>query len=91
MIIEQRDHLLGPGATAHHVSLWEEYGRRPQVRILGTNGTNDVLSFLAPSAIGSWNFDVMDFARQAVARGLAQNNWYLTSVQEGSSTVAGLA
>lgn len=25
----------------------------------------------------------MDFARQAVSRGLAQNNWYLTSVQAG--------
>ncbi|MGW1603140.1 GH12 family glycosyl hydrolase domain-containing protein [Streptomyces eurythermus] len=49
----------------------------------GNNGSNDVLSFVAPSAITSWSFDVMDFARQAVARGLAQNNWYLTSVQAG--------
>ncbi|NEA63887.1 cellulose binding domain-containing protein [Streptomyces sp. SID12488] len=49
----------------------------------GSNGSNDVLSFVAPSAITSWNFDVMDFARQAVSRGLAQNNWYLTSVQAG--------
>ncbi|MFF4845314.1 GH12 family glycosyl hydrolase domain-containing protein [Streptomyces collinus] len=49
----------------------------------GNNGSNDVLSFVAPSAIGSWNFDVMDFVRQAVPRGLAQNNWYLTSVQAG--------
>ncbi|MDX3383311.1 cellulose binding domain-containing protein [Streptomyces niveiscabiei] len=49
----------------------------------GGNGTNDVLSFVAPSAIGSWSFDVMDFVRQTVARGLAQNNWYLTSVQAG--------
>ena len=49
----------------------------------GNNGGNDVLSFVAPSAIDSWNFDVMDFARQAVSRGLAQNNWYLTSVQAG--------
>ncbi|MFF9179139.1 cellulose binding domain-containing protein [Streptomyces sp. NPDC014793] len=49
----------------------------------GNNGSNDVLSFVAPSAIASWNFDVMDFARQAVSRGLAQNNWYLTSVQAG--------
>ncbi|NEC88489.1 cellulose binding domain-containing protein [Streptomyces sp. SID12501] len=49
----------------------------------GSNGSNDVLSFVAPSAISSWNFDVMDFARQAVSRGLAQNNWYLTSVQAG--------
>ncbi|MEV7734691.1 cellulose binding domain-containing protein [Streptomyces sp. NPDC088921] len=49
----------------------------------GNNGSNDVLSFVAPSAITSWNFDVMDFARQAVSRGIAQNNWYLTSVQAG--------
>ncbi|MFF7096161.1 cellulose binding domain-containing protein [Streptomyces rubradiris] len=49
----------------------------------GNNGSNDVLSFVAPSAITSWSFDVMDFVRQAVARGLAQNNWYLTSVQAG--------
>ncbi|MDO0925288.1 cellulose binding domain-containing protein [Streptomyces sp. TG1A-8] len=49
----------------------------------GNNGSNDVLSFVAPSAITSWNFDVMDFVRQTVSRGLAQNNWYLTSVQAG--------
>ncbi|MFG2115172.1 cellulose binding domain-containing protein [Streptomyces sp. NPDC048718] len=49
----------------------------------GNNGGNDVLSFVAPSAIDSWTFDVMDFVRATVARGLAQNNWYLTSVQAG--------
>ena len=49
----------------------------------GNNGGNDVLSFVAPSAISSWNFDVMDFVRHTVSRGLAQNNWYLTSVQAG--------
>ncbi|MFF0300395.1 cellulose binding domain-containing protein [Streptomyces sp. NPDC004562] len=49
----------------------------------GSNGSNDVISFVAPSAIGGWSFDVMDFVDQAVARGLAQNNWYLTSVQAG--------
>ncbi|MFF9264024.1 GH12 family glycosyl hydrolase domain-containing protein [Streptomyces longwoodensis] len=49
----------------------------------GNNGSNDVLSFVAPSAISSWSFDVMDFVRQAVSRGLAQNNWYLTSIQAG--------
>ncbi|MFI6661112.1 cellulose binding domain-containing protein [Streptomyces sp. NPDC050523] len=49
----------------------------------GNNGSNDVLSFVAPSAIDSWNFDVMDFVRQAVSRGLARDNWYLTSVQAG--------
>ncbi|MGW7303622.1 GH12 family glycosyl hydrolase domain-containing protein [Streptomyces sp. NPDC054829] len=49
----------------------------------GSNGSNDVISFVAPSAIGSWSFDVMDFVDQAVARGLAQPSWYLTSIQAG--------
>ncbi|MCV2459523.1 cellulose binding domain-containing protein [Streptomyces sp. ICN988] len=49
----------------------------------GGNGTNDVLSFVAPSAISGWSFDVMDFVRATVARGLAEDDWYLTSVQAG--------
>ncbi len=49
----------------------------------GGNGTNDVLSFVAPSAISSWSFDVMDFVRATVARGLAGDDWYLTSIQAG--------
>ncbi|MGW0145079.1 GH12 family glycosyl hydrolase domain-containing protein [Streptomyces sp. NPDC003333] len=49
----------------------------------GSNGSNDVISFVAPSAISAWSFDVMDFVDQAVARGMAQSNWYLTSVQAG--------
>ncbi|MEU2914953.1 cellulose binding domain-containing protein [Streptomyces massasporeus] len=49
----------------------------------GSNGSNDVLSFVAPSAIDSWSFNAMDFVRQAVSRGLAQNDWYLTSIQAG--------
>ncbi|MET9390899.1 cellulose binding domain-containing protein [Streptomyces sp. NPDC006624] len=49
----------------------------------GSNGSNDVISFVAPSAISSWSFDVMDFVDQTVARGMAQNNWYLTSIQAG--------
>ncbi|NUS16031.1 MAG: glycosyl hydrolase family 5 [Streptomyces sp.] len=49
----------------------------------GNNGSNDVISFVAPSAISSWNFDVKAFANEAISRGLAQNNWYLTSVQAG--------
>ncbi|MFJ5995240.1 cellulose binding domain-containing protein [Streptomyces sp. NPDC092370] len=49
----------------------------------GSNGSNDVISFVAPSAISSWSFDVMDFVDQAVARGMAQSNWYLTSIQAG--------
>lgn len=49
----------------------------------GNNGGNDVISFVAPSAIDSWSFDVKAFANEAISRGLAQNNWYLTSVQAG--------
>ncbi|MGP2439031.1 GH12 family glycosyl hydrolase domain-containing protein [Streptomyces sp. JW3] len=49
----------------------------------GGNGSNDVLSFVAPAAVDSWSFDVMDFVRQAVSRGLAGSDWYLTSVQAG--------
>ncbi|GAB3955781.1 GH12 family glycosyl hydrolase domain-containing protein [Streptomyces sparsus] len=49
----------------------------------GSNGLNDVISFLAPSAISSWSFDVMDFVDETVRRGMAGENWYLTSVQAG--------
>ncbi|MFF5725124.1 cellulose binding domain-containing protein [[Kitasatospora] papulosa] len=49
----------------------------------GSNGSNDVISFVAPSAVASWSFDVMDFVRNTISRGMAQNNWYLTSVQAG--------
>ncbi|WP_326696108.1 cellulose binding domain-containing protein [Streptomyces sp. NBC_01754] len=49
----------------------------------GNNGGNDVISFVSPSAISSWSFDVMDFVDATVDRGMAQNSWYLTSVQAG--------
>ncbi|MFI2376229.1 cellulose binding domain-containing protein [Streptomyces sp. NPDC018964] len=49
----------------------------------GGNGSNDVISFVAPSAVSSFSFDVMDFVRETVARGMARNDWYLTSVQAG--------
>jgi len=49
----------------------------------GNNGSNDVISFVAPSAIGSWSFDVKAFANETISRGMAQNSWYLTSVQAG--------
>ncbi|WP_299537418.1 GH12 family glycosyl hydrolase domain-containing protein [uncultured Streptomyces sp.] len=49
----------------------------------GNNGGNDVISFLAPSAIPSWSFDVKDFVDHTVSRGMAAANWYLTSVQAG--------
>ncbi|KAB8160140.1 hypothetical protein FH609_014600 [Streptomyces sp. 3MP-14] len=49
----------------------------------GNNGGNDVISFIAPSAITSFNFDVMDFVDETVAHGLADPSWYITSVQAG--------
>ncbi|MFP8883947.1 GH12 family glycosyl hydrolase domain-containing protein [Streptomyces mangrovi] len=49
----------------------------------GSNGSNDVISFIAPSAVRSMSFDVMDFVDETVARGMAQRSWYLTSVQAG--------
>ncbi|MFF2773820.1 cellulose binding domain-containing protein [Streptomyces sp. NPDC058052] len=49
----------------------------------GGNGANDVISFVAPSAVAEWSFDVMDFVRETVARGMARDDWYLTSVQAG--------
>lgn len=49
----------------------------------GNNGGNDVISFVAPAAVTSWSFDVMDFVDQTVSRGMAADNWYLTSIQAG--------
>jgi hypothetical protein len=49
----------------------------------GSNGANNVISFIAPSALNSWSFDVMDFVDETVRRGMAGDNWYLTSVQAG--------
>ncbi|MEU3465560.1 cellulose binding domain-containing protein [Streptomyces sp. NPDC006733] len=49
----------------------------------GNNGGNDVISFVAPSPIAGWSFDVKAFTNETVARGMAQNSWYLTSIQAG--------
>jgi len=49
----------------------------------GNNGANNVISFVAPSAINSYSFNVKDFTASAVSHGLATNSWYLTSVQAG--------
>ncbi|WP_055522526.1 NIPSNAP family protein [Streptomyces graminilatus] len=35
MIIEERNYLVRPGAAAKYAQLWAQYGREPQVRILG--------------------------------------------------------
>lgn len=49
----------------------------------GNNGSNEVISFVAPSALSSYSFDVMNFVDEAIARGMATQDWYLTSIQAG--------
>jgi len=49
----------------------------------GNNGGNDVVSYVAPSAISSWSFDVLPFINDTISRGYAQRSWYLTSLQAG--------
>lgn len=49
----------------------------------GNNGGNDVVSYVAPSAITSLSFDVMDFIRNVETRTGVTDAWYLTSVQAG--------
>ncbi|RPK36851.1 Endoglucanase S precursor [Streptomyces sp. ADI93-02] len=67
------------GSPTGHVTV----GGRDWEVWTGNNGGNDVISFLAPSAIDSWSFDVMDFIDETVNRGMARPDWYLTSVQAG--------
>jgi hypothetical protein len=49
----------------------------------GNNGGNNVISYVAPSAISSWSFSVMDFINDVRARGAITTSWYLTSIQAG--------
>ncbi|MEV7405189.1 glycoside hydrolase [Streptomyces sp. NPDC091267] len=49
----------------------------------GNNGGNDVVSYVAPSALTGLSFDVKDFVNGAISEGLATPDWYLTSVQAG--------
>jgi hypothetical protein len=49
----------------------------------GSNGSNNVISYVAPSAIGSWDFSVLDFINDVRNRGAITNSWYLTSLQAG--------
>ncbi|MFD8915951.1 glycoside hydrolase [Streptomyces sp. NPDC059575] len=49
----------------------------------GGNGQNDVISYVAPSALTGLSFNVKEFIDAAVAQGLATADWYLTSVQAG--------
>ena len=49
----------------------------------GSNGANNVISYVAPSPITSWSFSVLDFINDVRARGAITTSWYLTSVQAG--------
>ncbi|MCO1597974.1 cellulose binding domain-containing protein [Micromonospora sp. RHAY321] len=49
----------------------------------GSNGSNNVISYVAPSAITSLNFSVLDFINDVRNRGAITNSWYLTSIQAG--------
>jgi chitodextrinase len=48
----------------------------------GNPGWN-VVSYVAPSAISSLNFSVLDFINDVRTRGVITNSWYLTSIQAG--------
>ncbi|MFY1690403.1 GH12 family glycosyl hydrolase domain-containing protein [Plantactinospora sp. WMMB782] len=49
----------------------------------GSNGSNNVISYVSPSPISSWNFSVLDFINDTRNRGAITNSWYLTSIQAG--------
>ncbi len=49
----------------------------------GSNGSNNVISYVAQSAISSLNFSVLDFINDTRNRGAINNSWYLTSIQAG--------
>jgi hypothetical protein len=49
----------------------------------GGNGSNQVISYVAPSPISSWNFSVLDFLNNVKTHTSVTNSWYLTSIQAG--------
>ncbi|MFT7836760.1 glycoside hydrolase [Saccharothrix sp. BKS2] len=49
----------------------------------GNNGGNNVISYVAPSPITSWSFNVLDFINDVRNRGAITTSWYLTSIQAG--------
>jgi hypothetical protein len=49
----------------------------------GSNGSNNVISYVAPSPIASWSFSVLDFLNDVRNRGAVTSSWYLTSIQAG--------
>ncbi|MEU2611285.1 cellulose binding domain-containing protein [Micromonospora sp. NPDC007271] len=49
----------------------------------GSNGSNNVISYLSSSPITSLSFDVMAFINDTRNRGAITSDWYLTSIQAG--------
>jgi hypothetical protein len=49
----------------------------------GSNGSNNVISYVAQSPITSWGFSVLDFLNDVRSRGMINAWWYLTSIQAG--------
>jgi hypothetical protein len=49
----------------------------------GSNGSNQVISYVAPDPIASWSFSVLDFINDVKTRGSVTSSWYLTSIQAG--------
>jgi hypothetical protein len=49
----------------------------------GSNGANDVISYVVPSAIANMTFNVRDFIADIVKRGKITDDFYLTSIQAG--------
>lgn len=49
----------------------------------GSNGQNDVISYVSPSSLTGLNFDIKEFIDHTVSQGLATPDWYLTSIQAG--------
>ncbi len=49
----------------------------------GSNGSNNVISYVSSSAIPSLSFDAMAFINDTRSRGAITTDWYLTSIQAG--------
>lgn len=49
----------------------------------GSNGSNNVISYVAPSPVASMSFDAMAFINDTKNRGAITSDWYLTSIQAG--------
>ncbi|WP_373424916.1 GH12 family glycosyl hydrolase domain-containing protein [Mycobacterium simiae] len=44
---------------------------------------NNLISYVAPAPISTWDFSVLDFTNDVGSRGLITTAWYLTSIQAG--------